>query len=263
MATQETRVEPKLADPQTPAPQAPVGSAAPAPVLPLPAASAAPKAADSEAEPSTDPRWLATQLEQAKRQWLKELGAESPEEIRRQLTEAKSRDDATKSEVQKLTERVSKIGDLEKQRDALAETLGAFAKDQMKTLTPEQRSAVKVIAGDDPSKQIETIRALGPTWTSAAPKPQEGAPAAPDDRKRDDHGRFEAEAPAAPQKRVVPPLANSVPAPGAPQSAAPPAQPDHLAMYESLREFNPIRASSYYVAHTREIEAAKAAKKAA
>jgi hypothetical protein len=183
-----------------------------------PSAPAAAPAAKQATAPEGEPAWLAPRLERERAKVLKDLGADSPEEVKKAIASAKAAEEALKSDAQKRGELESTLKAERAEKQAMAEALGAYAKSQMGALTEDQRNAVAAVAGDDPAKQLKIIEALKPTWAGAA------APAAP----------------AAP-----PPPKDTAPAPAAPKDGAPSAPPDAKAIHEELQKVNPVLAARY------------------
>lgn len=95
--------------------------------------------------------------------------------------------------------------------DPAAKMIGTLAAERMASLTEPQRAAVRAVAGDDPVRQLETVRALAPTWT-VQPRDTALAPSAPRE------GRAVTEA-------------------------------DPRATYESLIQTNPVLAARYALAN--------------
>jgi hypothetical protein len=204
--------------PAAPAPQAP---AAPAPA-PAPAAQpAAPAAGETvvptiASQPQGDPNWLKDRIAQAKRsaeseaqaKLLKDLGVDNVEAAKARIAAAKAAEDASKTELQKVTERANALAAEAARATKLAEVVSARAGYELASLTEAQQQAVKDLAGDDPAMQLQTIDRLkkGGLLTAAAPSAP-AAPAAP-----------AAAAPAAPA--APPPIA--APASTAPVTQGPP-----------------------------------------
>lgn len=251
----ETKVEPKTAadaKPPESAPKPPEVIVAPAPIHPVIA-----KLNDG-AEPTDDPHWLASRLKRAENAWLKDLGVGDLAAVKKIVADANAKADAEKSEIARLSERAARVPTIEGELTKANEALTAYAKEEMRALTPDQRTAVKALAEDDPAAQLKTIRALRPTWAAAVLTVE--APAAP---------KVELPAVPAPQgkqepakRTVVPPAATTGAGSGAAPTGAPaPGQPDHLRNLQQLDATNPVRAAMYYEKHKNEIDAARAAAK--
>lgn len=175
------------------APAAPVTPAATttsaAPVAPAPASPVAAPAAGGDvviqpvAQPAADPEWLGKRIEQAKRnaekeasaKLLKDLGVDSVDAAKARIAAAKAAEDASKTELQKATERVTALTPLAQRAEALAKVVGDRAALEMSSLTEAQRETVVGLAGDDPAAQLQTIDRLKKGGLLAAP----AAPAAP------------------------------------------------------------------------------------
>jgi len=184
--------------------------------VPAPASVSAPS-------PEEKPSWLDARLERERRSVLKELGIESLDDGKKALATLKAEEDAKKSAAQKAAELETSLKAAKAEKDAMAEALGVYAKSQMTALTEAQRNAVAAVAGDDPAKQLKTIEALRPTWASAAAPAATVTPEKPRD---------------------------TAPAPGAPKDAGTTSSPpDQKAIWEALKNTNPILAARYALAN--------------
>jgi len=192
--------------------QAAEGITAPATATEI--ASIAPTATPSE------PNWLPERLERAKQaaraEILKDLGAESLDAAKARIVAAKAAEDAQKSELQRLTERIAALEPSAAKVAELQAVVAQHADAELAKLTDEQRAAVTAIAGDDKARALATVEALRPTWAKAAP----AAPAPP------------------------PPPANTAAAGAAPTGANVPTV-NHKATWEALKSANPIAAAQY------------------
>lgn len=184
--------------------------AAPAPAAP-PTQPPAPARPASDPE---DPKWLAGRLEKERIKTLKDLGYDSDTDARAAIAAAKAKQEAEKSEVQKLTERLTKAEAAEKRLEEHETAMRAIAADQVKGLTDVQLAAVTALAGEDPVRIVAAVAALRPTWTTAAP------PTAP-----------------APRGDTAPPRTAPADVTTSPV--------DHKAEYARLREENPFAAEAY------------------
>lgn len=197
------------------------GTATPATALPAPE----PKADDKA------PAWLPERIEQAKRSAqadaLKALGVDSFDAAKAAIAKARELEEASKSEIQRLTDRVAGLEPLTKRAAELDATVARYADAELSKLTEAQRAAVAAIAGDDKSRALATIDALRPTWVAASAAPT--AASAP-----------------------IPAPANTSQVP-APKAATASAGVDHKATYEGMRGTNPVMAAQYLSAHSREI----------
>ena len=213
--------------------------AAPAAVVQPPAApvaAPAPAAAATQepTPPAQDPNWIKPRLERERsvgeRKLLERLGFANEADAKAAAAAAKAAAEANKSAEQKALE-ASQAAAAEKARaDAQHAVLSEHAARQMVGLTPEQQTAVKAVAGDDPVKQLQTIGALQPTWSLAAASAAAAATAA-----------AQAAASAARPTTTAPPA-------DAPNGGAPPA-PSARATYDALRSSNPFAAARHGSAH--------------
>jgi len=155
---------------------------------------------------------------------------------------ARAAAEAEKTAAQQAAEAQARAATFQKERDDLHSTVSVYATAQLSALTPEQRTAVTTLAGDNPAAQLRAIEALRATWAApapAAPAPVVAAPPPPP--------------PAAPPANTAPPV-------GAPPAGAPPAVVDHIEVLKSLEATNPVRAARYRTTYVREIEAATKAR---
>lgn len=183
-----------------------------------PPAPAGTSAAKQSTPPEGEPAWLGPRLERERAKVLKDLGVESPEEVKKAVDAARAAAEAQKSDAQKRGELESTLKAERAAKQEMAAALDAYAKSQMGALTEAQRNAVAVAAGEDPAKQLKFIEALKPTWAGAA------APAAP----------------AAP-----PPVKDTALAPAAPKEGVLAPPPDAKAIHEELQKTNPVLAARY------------------
>ena len=226
----------------------------PAPVLSTPPEAPAVKPGDVGT-----PEWLNPRLEQAKRsakaEFLKDLGVDDPEVIKRALAAEKARADAEKTASELLAAEKKAREKAEKDAETYRTALSARAEAEFGKLKPEQQNFVEKQAGTDPAKRlatIEDVRALvGP------PKPAEKTEA---EKKPDEQPPPPPPPPAA--KKVLPAPASTAPG-GAPPGGQPPTPVDHLAVLERLDASNPIAAGRYYDKHRAEINRLRAQKNAA
>ena len=178
------------------------------------------------------PNWLPMRLEQAKRSALTEahktLGVESLDQAKALIEKARTLEEQSKSDIQKLTERLSALEPVAAKTAALQERLERQADAELAKLNDAQRAAVLAIAKDDKTAALDTIEALRPTWAALA------APAA---------------APPAP----LPAPAKTTAATAAPATASPSASTDYRATYEALKAENPLAAAQFLNLHSRQI----------
>lgn len=217
-----------VAPPAPPPPPAPVAAASPAPVAPP---------ATVPVDP--DGPWLRPRLESAKatgaRELLAELGAADVATAKEAIAKHNAAIEATKSAEQRAAE-------LKAERDVLAAQNAAFRAEQsaqaaalMAVLSAKDQEAIRNLAGDDPQRQLATIRSLNQAgYLQVAPE--------------------------------VPKPASPIPAPGSsaqPIAAPPPpgsaAQPNHLATYSELQKSHPMAAAHYLLANFEAIQKAKQA----
>jgi TolA-binding protein len=186
----------------------------------------------TQTAPTEPPNWLPMRLEQAKRSALAEaqkaLGVESLEQAKALIEKAKTLEEQRKSDVEKLTERVTSLEPKASRASALEERLGRMADAALAGLTEAQRAAVLAIAKDDKTAALDTIEALRPTWAALA------APAA---------------APPAP----LPAPAKTTAATAAPATTGPSAGTDYRATYEAMKAENPLAAAQFLNLHSRQI----------
>lgn len=186
--------------------------------------------AQSQIGQTGDPHWLPERLDRERRAMLRELGIENVADAKTALADLKKRRDEEKTAGERAAEALQRAGIAEQNTNALKAAVGEFAARQMIGLTPEQKSAVTSIAGDDPALQLKAIAALMPTWATPPP------------------------AVSTPSGTTTPPATSTDTAPG---PNAPPAviesPTNHRANYEALRKTNPFAAAAYAVAHPTEI----------
>lgn len=233
-----------------------------------PAASAQPSAPPPQAavQPSTEPKegedpdWLKKRIERARaageKNALAAIGVEKPEEAKAAVEAARAAAEAKKTIEQQKLEADQRIAALQKERDELAASVGANAKSALKSLTAEQRDAVTALAGDNPAKQLTTIELLRPTWKAPVADTTDAAKVAAEAAVK---AAADAAAKAAQPKAPLPPSATTAPPAGAPPQNPPPAQVDHLAVYESLRT-DPLKkmtAAAYFAKFQNAIVAAQ------
>jgi len=208
-----------------PAATPPVAIAAPA-ATPAAAPPAAP------AVPEVDPVWLKARLERERasgvKDALKASGFASVEDAKTAADAAKATADANKTATERAAELKAQLDAKTSEAAALGVAANEWAGRMMGGLTEAQRTAVKAIAGDDPSLQMKTISALQPTWSA-----QDAAVAT---------ATAEAAAKAAAAAPTT--VANTAPTAGAPSGAAPVLPPER-ATYESIKATNPFAAAQY------------------
>lgn len=244
----------------TPA-DAPAAAAAPATQAPAAAPPAAPAApppkVDAEPKVEMTPAQLKARLEEERAKGEKKAAADVSaalgvdiETAKKLIAEAKAKEDAQKSEVQKLTEQLAaekaRLADFEAYKAAV----NARATVEFNALDDTQKAAVEALAGADPAARLRTIDTLKPTWAAAQQAAAEAA-----------RIKAEAEAAAAATAAKPPPLAppatTAPPAAPAATHTAPP--PNILAEYEALKRDNAFLAARFYAANASKIQAAQAA----
>jgi hypothetical protein len=213
---------------------------------------------DPNKEPNELPAWVAKRVEQAKRAGAKdaeavvrkamlaELGVDDPAKIKQIVDEQRKREEAQKSQEQKLAELTVREQQREARLKELEETVKLDASEQLAALTEDQRKAVLDLAGEDPAKQRKAIATLRPTWAPAAPATPPIVPAT-----------NASQAPVVAPTKPAPPTApgNVAPTPAGTQVVA-----NHLQVYEQLLASSPFVAADYYQAHYAAINEARGAR---
>lgn len=243
------------------------------------AATAAPPAAQQSAKPKyevdydpNNPPWLNDRLERerktaakeaevaARKAQLAELGFDDIEVAKKLAADEKKRQEERKSLETKVAERDATLKAKEDRNRELEESVKSYAEGQLAGLTDVQRAAVIAVAGSDPPKQLKAIEALRPTWMTVPPVSPPNAQAA---SPANGSGSL-AQVPPSPIAAAKPATATA-PAPSAPPPAGAPVVPNHLETYERLndrssQDYRPFAAGAYYLAHSKEIEAARQAR---
>lgn len=218
---------------------------------------------DPNKEPTELPVWVAKRLEQAKRAGAKdaesavrksllaELGVDDPAKIKQIVDEQRKREEAQKSQEQKLAELQLREQQNQARLKELEEAVKLDAAEQLASLTEEQRKAVIDLAGDDPAKQRKAIATLRPTWA----KPVSDA----SQSQTNANGSQGLQGQTAPPAIAKPAMAT---APGA--TAPPPAGTqvvaNHLQVYEQALATSPFVAADYYQVHYGQINEARGAR---
>jgi hypothetical protein len=266
----------------------PNGAANAAPNAPVQPANAAPAASatpvvpqvDHTKEPDQDPPWLAKRLEQQKRVLTKELetnarakalvelGIDDPEKVKKILDDQRKREEAAKSQEQKLAEYQLREQQREARVKELEEAVKLDTAEQLAVLTEEQRKAVVELAGEDPAKQRKAIATLRPTWAKPAPAAQQETQV-----QQPGSAPQGSTVPTQPQTNAAP-VASAKPATATapPNNAPPPAgttvTPNHLETYNAMisdpksPSYAPFVAAQYYARYQGEIEAARKSRSA-
>lgn len=193
-----------------------------------PAAPDKPRVQAADLPPEALKARLDAAKETARREMLAELGVSDPKDVKAALAELKKRQDAERSEVERLTAQTKELEGKASRADTYAAVIAGRASAELAALDEKARGFVTAEAGDDPARQLATIdrmRASG-LLSSTPPAP---APAA---------------APAAPPKP-----ADTAPRPNAPPEAGSVAKADIRATYDRLQAENPFAAASFALAH--------------
>lgn len=171
--------------------------------------------------PEAEPKWLPERLAQAERSAEKKLlerfGVSDFEAVSKAIATAKATEEANKTAEQKAIELAATNLRLTTASEEQAKVIADHASKLFTALTPEQQTAVKAIAGEDPLKTLSTINALASSW---------GTPSA-----------------------VVLPTVNTGPGRSMPVSIETPGTTDHSAVYQSLAASNPFAAANYAKQH--------------
>jgi hypothetical protein len=133
---------------------------------PAAASAVAPTTQEQEAAMS---RIVQERLDRDRKARLKEFGAESDDEVKAAVAAHRARVEADKSAEAKAIEANAKLAAAQTERAELLASVAAIADTELARVTPAQREAVVRIAGDDPKKRLDTLRALAPTWAPAPP----------------------------------------------------------------------------------------------
>lgn len=160
----------------------------------------------------------------AQKALLAQLGVQDVSEVESALKLLKEKQDAEKTETEKLREQASRAAVLEQQTRTQAEALKAYAESSMAALSESQKKAVLDIAGADPVAQLRAVSALRGTWSQ----------------------------PAVSQTNAAAP-ANTLPSTAAPPPASV-GSPNHLQAWRELQKKNPIVAASYRLKFGEQIE---------
>jgi len=218
-------------------------------------ATAAQAAADANLVRMT-PAQLKERLDESRVAGEKALAAQlgvPVEEAKKLIADAKARDDANKSEVQRLTEQLAAAQAKSARLGVLEETVTGRAAVEFGALSDVQKAAVETIAGSDPAARLKTIDALKPSWAAAQKVADDTAQVA---KAAADKAAADAAAEAA-KKAPVPAGATTAPASPPPPPAQPGTPTNHLAVWESLKASNPVAAGMYRSKHDAAIRAAQ------
>ncbi len=211
---------------------------------------------------SGEPTWLPERIkraeESAQKALLKSLGFEKADDAKAAIGDLKKRQDAEKTETERLTAEVTTLKARAAKADEYEAIYAAQVATELAKLTPEQSALVIELAGDDVAKRAKTIermRASGMlnppvTVTPVTPVVPVVAPVV---------------APAA----VVAPVPVVAPAPVTPANTAPPAggpnpatglQESRVATYERLKGENASLAATYLLSNLAAITAERKAR---
>lgn len=201
------------------------GTTAPAthtdPAVP-PAAPDKPRVQADELPPAALKARLEAEAERTRRAVLAELGVSDTKDAKAALAELKKRQDAERTEQERLTARVAELEAQSTKAASYAAVIAGRAAAELAALPEKTRSYVTAEAGDDAAKQLATIDRLRSTGLLTE------APVAP------------AVAPTAPASAP-----STAPRPGAPPEAGTVQSSSERETFEKLRETNPFRAAYY------------------
>lgn len=221
----------------TPGAAAPTGGAAPA-VTPPAATEPKPQVKADDLPPEALKARLESAKDAARREMLAELGVTDTKNAKEALAELKRRQDAEKTEQERLAARVAELEGKAAKADHATQVAARRAAAELSNLSDAQRAYVTKAAGDDPLKQLETIDTLRETGLLAtAPAAPAAAPPTP------------GAAPAATPTVAAPAPTSTAPAPNAPPQGSV-SQLDHKAIYAGLNTpgsptYNPFAAAAY------------------
>lgn len=235
----------------TDTPSVPAVPAVAAPVIP-PAPPAVPKVDMTPAqlkERLDEERTKAAQ--RAQEALAKDLGIPL-DEAKKLIAEHKERENATKSEVQKLADQKAALERQLSEFAAYKSAVESRAAYEFSALTDAQKAAVEKAAGDSPAKRLEIIDAFRPTWAAADKIAQEAA----DLKAAAEKAAAEEAKKAAPPPKI-PAGASTTPATPPPPPTQPGTPTNHLAVWEDLKTRNPAMAALYRVKHDAAIRAAQ------
>ncbi len=175
------------------------------------------------------------------------------ETAKKLIADAKAKEDAQKSEVQRLTEQLAAEKAKLAQFDTYKTTVEGRAAAEYAALSDVQKAAVDKIAGTDSAARLSTIDALRPTWIAAVQAAAVAAQAAAD-KAAADAAKAAAEAK---KTAPIPAPATTTPAAPPPPTATPGQPTNHLAVWEGLKVSNPALAARYRQQHNAAIVAAQ------
>lgn len=144
---------------------------------------AAAQAKPNESQTGSEPDWLPKRLEQASRSAanavLSSLGFENEEAAKAALAELKTLRESQMSEQERIQARLAELEPAATKAATLEQTVKTFAERAVASLTESQRDAVQRLTGGEPSKVLDAIEALRPTWQAQGTTASTAAPAEP------------------------------------------------------------------------------------
>jgi hypothetical protein len=183
-------------------------------------------AAQPQVSNQEEPKWLNQRIEQAKRSataaLLKELGVNDPVALKALVERGKQAEDAGKSEIERLTEKLMQTQAQAQRAAALEEVLSAHASQELEKLSENERAFLLEVAGGDPVKQLALVSKYR---TTIAARPQQ-APTQP---------------------------ASTTAVAATPAEATSPVR-NLRAEYEALKAKNPIKAAAFQLKHAKELQ---------
>ena len=141
-------------------------------------AAAPPAAAAAKTEtPKEEPMWLGERISRAQKQLLREAGVkvgknDNPADVIKAIR------DKSSSRKEQLVAALKANADLSEQNLVLqskAAVVDVAAKAELETLDEKTRAAIKVVAGEDPQKILETISLFKMTGRTASAEPAKAA----------------------------------------------------------------------------------------
>lgn len=111
---------------------------------------------------------------------LAKLGVKNPEQVKAALEAQAKAEEAARTDSERAAQAKLEAERANAKASQLEAALRLHADAELAKLTPEQRDAVKALAGDDPAKATHAILKLQPTWAAReTQKIVEAAPKAP------------------------------------------------------------------------------------
>lgn len=157
--------------------------------------------------PADDPKWIAQRLERHTKAILADLGVNDVKDAKEALAELKRRQDAEKSEMERLQSEIATLKAQASRAAALETAVKAQADNELAALTEAQRDFVQGISGNDPARAIQVIADMKAKGLLTVPNTAAAAPQTP---------------------QVPKPVANTAPSKGSPSEpgTAPPPMTD-------------------------------------